>query len=71
MFLSFLVKNQGKWVIHFINEMQRLCQETGDKNINVIIVDFNSTDIDVEKELENANLPRYRFVQRYFFILAI
>ncbi|XP_058273534.1 beta-1,4-N-acetylgalactosaminyltransferase 3-like isoform X1 [Hemibagrus wyckioides] len=55
------VKNQGKWVIHFINEMQRLYQETGDKNFNVIIVDYNSTDIDVEKELKNANLPSYQF----------
>ncbi|GAA6089705.1 beta-1,4-N-acetylgalactosaminyltransferase 3-like isoform X2 [Tachysurus ichikawai] len=55
------VKNQGRWVIQFIQEMQRIYEETGDNNFNVIIVDFNSTDIDVEKALKNANLPGYQF----------
>ncbi|XP_027022456.1 beta-1,4-N-acetylgalactosaminyltransferase 3-like isoform X2 [Tachysurus fulvidraco] len=55
------VKNQGKWVIHFLQEMQRIYEETGDKNFNIIIVDYNSTDIDVEKELQNAKLPSYQF----------
>lgn len=44
--------------MHFIREMEKVYVDTGDKNFNVIIVDFSSTDIDVEKELENANLPR-------------
>lgn len=53
------VKNQGRWVMHFIREMEKVYQVTGDKNFNVIIVDFNSTDIDIEQELKNAILPRY------------
>ncbi|KAK3518096.1 hypothetical protein QTP70_033321 [Hemibagrus guttatus] len=52
---------EGKWVIHFINEMQKIYQETGDKNFNVIITDYNSTDVDVEQELKNAYLPSYQF----------
>ncbi|XP_034168961.1 beta-1,4-N-acetylgalactosaminyltransferase 3 isoform X2 [Pangasianodon hypophthalmus] len=55
------VKNQGRWVMHFIREMEKVYQITGDKNFNVIIVDYNSSDIDVEKELKNANLPSYQF----------
>ncbi|KAM9468380.1 beta-1,4-N-acetylgalactosaminyltransferase 3-like [Clarias gariepinus] len=55
------VKNQGRWIVHFIREMERVYEATGDKNFNVIIVDFNSTDIDIEKELSNANLPSYQF----------
>lgn len=44
--------------MHFIREMEKIYKETRDENFSVIIVDFNSTDIDVEKELKNANLPR-------------
>lgn len=55
------VKNQGRWVIYFIREMEKVYEMTGDKNFNVIIVDYNSTDVDIEKELKNANLPRYAF----------
>ncbi|XP_017350128.1 beta-1,4-N-acetylgalactosaminyltransferase 3 [Ictalurus punctatus] len=56
------VKNQGRWVMHFIREMEKVYQVTGDKNFNVIIVDFNSTDIDIEQELKNAILPSYQFM---------
>ncbi|KAF4079591.1 hypothetical protein AMELA_G00179830, partial [Ameiurus melas] len=56
------VKNQGRWVVHFIREMEKVYQATGDKNFNVIIVDYNSTDIDIEQELKNAILPSYQFM---------
>lgn len=39
--------------------MEKVYETTGDKNFNIILIDFNSTDIDVEKELKKANLPRY------------
>ncbi|XP_060758924.1 beta-1,4-N-acetylgalactosaminyltransferase 3 [Neoarius graeffei] len=55
------VKNQGRWVIHFIKEMEKVYKATGDKNFNIILIDYNSTDVDVEKELKNANLPSYQF----------
>ncbi|KAF5907970.1 beta-1,4-N-acetylgalactosaminyltransferase 3-like, partial [Clarias magur] len=55
------VKNQGRWVIHFIKEMEKIYKVTGDKNFNIIVIDYNSTDIDVEKELKNAILPSYQF----------
>lgn len=45
--------------MHFIREMEKIYKATGDKNFNVIIVDYNSTDVDIERELKNANLPRY------------
>ncbi|KAF7694074.1 hypothetical protein HF521_007827 [Silurus meridionalis] len=55
------VKNQGKWVMYFIREMEKVYQVTGDKNFNVIITDFKSSDIDIEKELKNAKIPSYQF----------
>lgn len=47
--------------MHFIREMEKVYKATGDKNFNIILIDYNSIDIDVEKELKRANLPRYNF----------
>lgn len=52
------VKGQGRWLHQLIGEMEKVYRVSGDTNFNLIIVDFNSTDIDVEKTLRNAHLPR-------------
>ncbi|XP_690000.8 beta-1,4-N-acetylgalactosaminyltransferase 3 isoform X1 [Danio rerio] len=54
------VKDQARWIIQFIREMEKIYQATGDKNFNVIIVDYNSSDINIEKRLEMAKLPSYK-----------
>ncbi|XP_051748088.1 beta-1,4-N-acetylgalactosaminyltransferase 3 isoform X2 [Ctenopharyngodon idella] len=55
------VKNQARWIIQFIREMEKVYRVTGDKNFNVIIVDYSSSDIDIEKRLKKAKLPSYKF----------
>ncbi|XP_073506420.1 beta-1,4-N-acetylgalactosaminyltransferase 3 [Phyllobates terribilis] len=57
------VKNQARWVQKFIQDMESLHKATADPNFCVIIVDFNSTDLDVRDALKRSNLPRYQFVQ--------
>ncbi|NWQ84534.1 B4GN4 acetylgalactosaminyltransferase, partial [Columbina picui] len=52
------VKNQARWVQQFISDMARLYGATKDANFNVILVDFDSDDMDVEKALRDARLPR-------------
>lgn len=56
------VKGQGRWVHFLISEFEKVYRISGDTNFNLIIVDFNSSDIDVKKTLEEANLPRYQAV---------
>ncbi|NXX04322.1 B4GN4 acetylgalactosaminyltransferase, partial [Larus smithsonianus] len=58
------VKNQARWVQQFISDMARLYAATKDANFNVILVDFDSDDMDVEKALRDAQLPRYQYLRR-------
>ena len=46
------VKNQGAWAQHFVNEMSRICLETRDDHVNVIIVDYSSQDVNIEEVLK-------------------
>ena len=43
------VKNQGKWVHHFASQLRNMSSKTGDLNFHVIIIDFESQDVDMEK----------------------
>ncbi|XP_047452112.1 beta-1,4-N-acetylgalactosaminyltransferase 3 isoform X2 [Mugil cephalus] len=57
------VKNQGRWVHQLIVDIEELFRETRDINFNLIITDFNSTDMDVRKALEKSSIPRYQYVK--------
>ncbi|KFO97739.1 N-acetyl-beta-glucosaminyl-glycoprotein 4-beta-N-acetylgalactosaminyltransferase 1, partial [Calypte anna] len=58
------VKNQARWVQQFISDMAHLYEATKDANFNVILVDFDSDDMDVERALQDARLPRYQYLRR-------
>ncbi|NWZ81179.1 B4GN4 acetylgalactosaminyltransferase, partial [Poecile atricapillus] len=58
------VKNQARWVQQFISDMADLYGATRDANFNVILVDFDSEDMDVEKALQDARLPRFQYLRR-------
>ena len=50
------VKDQGNWVYHFINQLTDASLLTGDTNFHVIIVDFESKDIDMAKAFNTSLL---------------
>ena len=54
--------NQGRWILHFLDNMARIYNRTKDANFNVVIVDFDSKDIDLGNALKTARIPSYQYV---------
>ncbi|KAJ7380352.1 hypothetical protein OS493_008804 [Desmophyllum pertusum] len=62
-YLIVTAKNLGRWVHHFIKNVERILNETNDPNLHVIIYDYNCSDINLEKVLKESSLTNYMFLR--------
>lgn len=58
-------KNQGRWLYHFIKNVEEILSETGDSNLHVVIFDYESWDIDVESVLQESSITLYRVIKQH------
>ena len=63
-YLILTVKNLGRWVHHFIKNVEKIVEETRDENLHVVIYDFNSPDIDLEQAFQRSRLKNYHFITK-------
>jgi len=62
-YLIVTAKNLGRWVHHFIKNVEKTQKETKDSNLHVIVYDYNSSDINLEKVLRGSSLTSYMFLR--------
>lgn len=56
------VRDQGAWVLHLLENLEAIYRATKDDRFNLILVDYKSTDLDVQAALENFQLPHVKLV---------
>ena len=61
--IALSLKNQGHFFQYFIENVERIYRETKDENFGIIVVDFDSTDIDVEQVVKRSLIPYKKFVR--------
>jgi len=63
-YLILTAKNLGRWVHHFIKNVEKIVQETRDEHLHVVIFDFDSPDIDLKRVFQRSTLKNYHFISK-------
>ena len=61
-YIAVTVKNQGHWLRYFVENMERIYKVTRDERFGMIIVDFESDDVDAVELVHNSRLPNKHLI---------
>lgn len=61
-YLIITAKNLGRWVQHFIKNVENIIQETKDDHLHVVVYDFDSRDINLTEVFERSTIKNYHFL---------
>ena len=61
-YLILTAKNLGRWVHHFIKNVEKIFRETKDEHLHVVIYDFDSPDINLKQAFERTTLRNYHYI---------
>ena len=61
-YLILTAKNLGRWVHHFIKNVEKIVQETNDEHLHAVVFDFDSPDIDLQQAFKRSTLKNYHFI---------
>ena len=56
-------QNSGRWVHHFIKNIEKIVQETKDEHLHVVIYDFDSPDIDLKQAFQRSTLKNFHYIR--------
>ena len=63
-YLILTSKNLGRWIHHFIQNVEKIVEETKDEHLHVVIYDFDSADINLEQAFTGTALKNYRYIRK-------
>eukprot|EP00731_Ephydatia_muelleri_P026579 Em0018g679a len=63
-YLVVSLKNLGEWVKHLCNNLEDLYAQTHDDHFELVVVDYDSQDMDVESIMKNSALKRWKYIKK-------
>lgn len=63
-YINFSYFQQGRWLVQFIETVNRIYRETGDENLAITIVNFDKKDGPVLRALRASPLKKYTYIKR-------
>eukprot|EP00731_Ephydatia_muelleri_P026583 Em0018g683a len=58
------LKNLGQWLKHLVENVEDLYAQTHDDHFELVVVDYDSQDMDVESVLKNSTLKRWKYIKK-------
>lgn len=61
-YLIITAKNLGRWVHHFIKNVEKIIEESRDEHLHVVIFDFDSSDISLKRAFQGSALKNCHYI---------